>query len=639
MIKFLSLLMLLLFAQSSFAQTSTLKGTIIDKKTQEPLPFASVTLINETDQATTSTDFDGRFQFDTLAGGSYTLECSYVSFGSKKIELTLLADSTQHLIIELEEHVLTEEIIVRSYSIKGKKARIRDRRAKRSRKSANHSRRRIWPPFSRSEYANKRHRSPRTSNTEDYATIHENEFKDVQRAPLSTFSIDVDRASYANVRRFLNDHQRPTKDAVRIEELVNYFDYSYPQPTDNHPFSITTEASACPWNKDAKLLHIGLQGKRIALDNAAPNNLVFLLDVSGSMDYPDKLPLVKAALKLLIQNMRDEDRIAIVVYAGAAGLILPSTSGSERNKILAALERLSAGGSTAGGEGIELAYQIAQQHYLSDGNNRVILATDGDFNVGVSSDAGLERLIEKKRESNIFLSVLGFGTGNYKDNKMETLADKGNGNYAYIDNILEAKKTLGKEMGGTLYTIAKDVKIQVEFNPVFVHSYRLVGYENRLLNDEDFNNDKKDAGELGAGHTVTAIYEIIPTASTTKPAATTDALKYQTTVTTNAAQNSGEMLTVKLRYKQPKGIKSTLIKHPVAHAFVPLAETSDNYRFAAAVAGFGLLLRDSSFKQDLTYDEVLALAKQAKGSDEEGYRTEFIQLVEMAKLLPTEAKK
>lgn len=477
------------------------------------------------------------------------------------------------------------------------------------------------------------------STTEEYAGFVENEYKAVQDEPLSTFSIDVDRASYANVRRFLNNMQRPPKDAIRIEEMVNYFDYKYEQPTGEHPFNVVTEASDCPWNKEAKLVHIGLQGKNIDLEKAPASNLVFLLDVSGSMSYGNKLPLLKESLKLLVNNMRSSDKVAIVVYAGAAGLVLPSTN--NKHKIMEALDKLSAGGSTAGGEGIRLAYKVAKEQFINDGNNRVILATDGDFNVGVSSDSDLETLITQKRNDDIFLTVLGFGMGNYKDSKMEILADKGNGNYAYIDNIKEAKKTLVNEMGGTLYTIAKDVKIQIEFNPAEVKSYRLVGYENRLLNKEDFNDDTKDAGELGAGHTVTALYEVVLAKNykEAKTAKKVDDLKYQKTNKTAQAVNSNELMTVKLRYKAPKGTKSTLLEYPLKNEVKPLAEASENFRFAASVAGFGMLLRESKFKNDLTYKEVLTLAKGAKGTDKEGYRAEFIGMVKNVQTMTMHAKK
>jgi Ca-activated chloride channel family protein len=387
-------------------------------------------------------------------------------------------------------------------------------------------------------------------NTESYAHIVENGFLGVETNPLSTFSIDVDRASYANVRRFINDGQRPPIDAVRIEELVNYFHYDLPDPTSEHPFSISTEVTRAPWNTDHRLVRIGLQGQRVDLDDQPPSNLVFLLDVSGSMNTPNKLPLLKDALGLLVNSLREEDRVAIVVYAGAAGLVLESTSGDQKEVILDAIERLSAGGSTAGGAGIRLAYDVARHNHIRGGNNRVILATDGDFNVGASSDGEMTRLIEEKREQGTFLTVLGFGTGNIQDSKMEALADHGNGNFAYIDNIGEARKVLVEEMGGTLFTIAKDVKIQVEFNPARVQAYRLIGYENRLLAAEDFNDDTKDAGELGAGHTVTALYEVIPVGvETDYTIGGVDSLRYQTPVA-QQLPDTGELLFVKLRYRR-----------------------------------------------------------------------------------------
>ncbi|MDM8551937.1 VWA domain-containing protein [Desulfobacterales bacterium HSG2] len=469
-------------------------------------------------------------------------------------------------------------------------------------------------------------------NTEQYAHIQESGFKAVVNDPLSTFSIDVDTASYANVRRFLNMNRTPPKDAVRIEELINYFSYTYPEPEDDAPFSVLTELSACPWKKEHKLVHIGIKGKEIKTEAIPPSNLVFLLDVSGSMSSPGKLPLLKKGFKLLVQQLKDTDRVAITVYAGAAGIVLPSTSGEDKTAILSAIEKLQSGGSTAGAQGIELAYQVAKENFIRNGNNRVILATDGDFNVGISSDGELVRLIEKKRDDGIFLTVLGFGTGNLKDSKMEQLADKGNGNYAYIDNILEAKKVLVKEMGATLFTIAKDVKIQTEFNPAKVRAYRLIGYENRILSKEDFNDDKKDAGEIGAGHTVTALYEIIPAGSETEPGKVDD-LKYQESKIKEEALASDEIMTVKLRYKPPKEDKSRLIVHPVKEKYLPFDRASDNFKFSAAVAGFGMLLRDSEFKGDNSYSEVIKLAKASKGRDEEGYRAEFIRLAEQAELL------
>lgn len=474
-------------------------------------------------------------------------------------------------------------------------------------------------------------------NTEDYDAINETRFLKASDNPLSTFSIDVDAASYSNVRRFLNQGQLPPAGAVRIEEMINYFKYDYPQPTGEHPFSINTEISDAPWNKDHKLVLIGLQGKKIPVDNLPASNLVFLIDVSGSMDDPNKLPLVKASMKMLVDQLREQDKVAIVVYAGAAGLVLKPTSGSDKIKIKDAIDNLEAGGSTAGGEGIRLAYNTANQFLVKGGNNRVILCTDGDFNVGESSDDAMERLIEKERQTGVFLTVLGYGMGNYKDNKMQKLADKGNGNHAYIDGISEAKKVLVNEFGGTLFTIAKDVKLQVEFNPAVVQGYRLIGYENRMLAKEDFNDDKKDAGELGSGHTVTALYEIIPVGVKSDFLATVDPLKYQKEKNKRAAASSGdEMFTVKFRYKAPDGNTSRLLEKVVKNEVLALDRTSDNFRFAASVAGMGLLLRQSEFKGNASFDQVVSLAKGARGPDDEGYRSEFIRLVDNAKLLAKE---
>lgn len=465
-------------------------------------------------------------------------------------------------------------------------------------------------------------------NTEEYDAVHENIFHDATRNPLSTFSIDVDAASYSNVRRFINYGQRPPKDAVRIEEMVNYFDYDYVQPKGEDPFAVITEISIAPWNEKHKLVHIGLQGKKIPTDNLPPSNLVFLIDVSGSMSDPNKLPLLKMSFKMLTEQLRDQDHVAIVVYAGAAGLVLPPTSGADKKTIFEALDRLEAGGSTAGGEGIRLAYAVAKEHLKKEGNNRVILATDGDFNVGESSNASMERLIEEKRGDGIFLTVLGYGMGNYKDSKMEILADKGNGNYAYIDNITEAKKVLVNEFGGTLFTIAKDVKLQVEFNPAKVKAYRLIGYENRMLKSEDFNNDKKDAGELGSGHTVTALYEIIPVGVESE-FFKIDELKYQTTAISQEAYKSPELMTIKLRYKKPDGDVSKLIVHPLTDSNIQLSKTSDNFRWSASVAAFGMLLRESEYVKSFTYDQVAQMAQGAKGEDKEGYRIEFINMVKI----------
>jgi Ca-activated chloride channel family protein len=467
-------------------------------------------------------------------------------------------------------------------------------------------------------------------NTEDYDNIVENKFLAATKNPLSTFSIDVDEAAYSNVRRYLENGSVPPAGAVRIEEMINYFDYNYPKPVNGEPFTINTEIADCPWNTAHKLVHIGLQGKEIPVDNLPSSNMVFLVDVSGSMDEPNKLPLVQASLKMLTDQLREKDRVAIVVYAGSAGLVLPSTSGVNKTAIKEAIDNLEAGGSTAGGDGIKLAYKTAKNNFIEGGNNRVILATDGDFNVGISSDDELVRLIENERKSGVFLSVLGYGMGNYKDNKMQQLADKGNGNHSYIDNINEAKKVLVNEFGSTLFTIAKDVKVQIEFNPAKVQAYRLVGYENRMLAAEDFNDDAKDAGELGSGHTVTALYEIIPVGVKDDFIKSVDPLKYQLNEKQTGISNSTEMMTIKLRYKNPDEDISKLITRPVIDNHIELAGTSDNFRFSAAVAEFGLMLRNSEYKQQSSYQQVVSLAKSARGNDTNGYRAEFIRLVETA---------
>jgi len=466
-------------------------------------------------------------------------------------------------------------------------------------------------------------------NNEEYDAFVENPFELTKNQSVSTFSIDVDNAAYSNVRRMINNGEMIDKNAVRIEEMINYFKYSYPQPKIGQPFSINTEYSDSPWNPKHKLLKIGLQGKNIPMNELPASNFVFLVDVSGSMDAANKLPLLKSSFKVLLNQLRPKDKVGIVVYAGSAGMVLPPTSASEKNKITEALDKLQAGGSTAGGEGIELAYKLAQENFIKGGNNRVIIATDGDFNVGASSTGDLQTLIEEKRKSGIFLTCLGFGMGNFKDNRMETLADKGNGNYAYIDNMQEANKFLGKEFAGSMYAIAKDVKIQIEFNPQYVKSYRLIGYENRKLKNEDFTNDAIDAGELGSGHTVTALYEIIPNdvASDFLPKETE--LKY-----THQASNSNfgdELATVKFRYKKPDGDKSIEITQVVKQSDISISGASDDFKFASSVAWFGLVLRNSKLIKNKDLKEVENLAKKGKGRDEEGYRAEFVRLVESYK--------
>jgi len=461
-------------------------------------------------------------------------------------------------------------------------------------------------------------------NTEEYNSITERGFVSAYKVPLSTFSIDVDTASYSNVRRYLQNGQQVPRDAVRIEEMINYFRYDYPKPQGDVPFSVYTEISDCPWNNDSKLLLIGLQGKEVDLSDIPPSNLVFLIDVSGSMWSENKLPLVKKALALLVENLRPQDRISIVTYAGSDSVVMEGVPGDRKLEITEAIESLEAGGATAGAKGIETAYEIAKKYFIKGGNNRVILATDGDFNVGVSSEGELTRLIEKKRGEGVYLSVMGFGQGNIKDNKMEALADNGNGNYSYIDSLLEARKVLVEEMGGTLLTIAKDVKIQVEFNPEKVREYRLIGYENRMLNDEDFDDDTKDAGELGAGHRVTALYEIIPAAEGEKIEG--NDLKYQYSV----VKGSDEWLNIQIRYKEPEEETSKLLAFPVDDSHIR-SVMSDNFAFASAAAEFGLLLRDSEYKGGSSFENIYRRIAGLPGVKEDPYKAEFLEMVKSLK--------
>lgn len=465
---------------------------------------------------------------------------------------------------------------------------------------------------------------------EEYENFIENQFESPKSAPLSTFSIDVDNASYTNVRRFINNGQTVPKDAVRVEEMINFFKYNYPQPQNEHPFSINTDYNDCPWNSNNKIVRIGLQGKDIQTKDLPNSNLVFLIDVSGSMSDTNKLPLLKQSLKILVNQLRKEDRISIVVYAGAAGLVLPSTSGSEKETIINSLDKLNAGGSTAGGAGIELAYKVAQENFIKNGNNRVILATDGDFNVGASSNNDMQTLIEEKRKSGVFLTCLGYGMGNYKDSKMEILADKGNGNYAYIDNIQEANRFLGKEFKGSMFAIAKDVKIQIEFNPSLVQAYRLIGYENRKLRPEDFKNDAIDAGELGSGHTITALYEIIPTGVKNELYQEPSDLKYTKTDSSSTNFNN-ELATIKFRYKKPDGDKSTEMTALISNKHDAFYTASPDFKFSVAVAWFGLKLRDSKLVLNKSSIDIAALAKEGLVNDSESYRAEFIRLVEAIK--------
>ncbi|MEO2059377.1 MAG: von Willebrand factor type A domain-containing protein [Mesonia sp.] len=598
-----ALLFTLAFCITSICFAKKITGTVTD---DAGLPLPGVNVHIKKSSKGTQTDFDGHYEIEAEKGD--ILVFSFVGLETEEIKVK---NSNEINVSLSSANSQLDEVVVTGYGNRKVTSQtgsiaIRDSNAMSGRVSGIRVQGYNYPQ----------------ENRESYQEIEENTFKMVNASPLSTFSIDVDKASYSNVRRMINNGQEVPKDAVKIEEFINYFDYDYPQPTGVDPFSINTEVAQSPWNKDTKLVKIGLQGKEVPLDDIPPSNLVFLIDVSGSMNSTNKLPLLKSAFKLLVNQLRDEDKISIVTYAGAAGLALEPTS--DKNKILEALNNLNAGGSTAGGQGIKLAYKIAEENFIKKGNNRVILATDGDFNVGASSDQAMEDLIVEKRESGVFLTCLGFGTGNYQDSKMETLADKGNGNHAYIDTMQEAQRVLGTEFGSTLYTIAKDVKIQVEFNPAKVQAYRLIGYENRLLNAEDFNDDKKDAGELGSGHTVTALYEIIPVGVKSEWLKDIDDLKYSDK---KVKGNAEDLLTVKFRYKKPDGDKSKLITKVVKDEDIQLKNASTDLKFSAALAMFGMQLRESEYAKNISKENIIELAQAGKGKDEQGYRAEFIRLV------------
>lgn len=626
---FTALVLLALTAMAFFeTQSYIITGKVIDEN-GKPVVNASVVVKGTKEGGTTDTA--GNFRL-TVHFKKATLLISAVGMEMYQLEV----NSPKNFIVALKpSRSSLQEVVITSYRTKNKSRELVYGYAQPSMRAegllnatsgvmtydAN-------DPYNGSRNKDKDEKEEADFNREGYDYITENRFQKVTDHPLSTFSIDVDAASYSNVRRHLQNGKLPPAGAVRIEELINYFKYDYPQPVGDAPFSINTEAGDCPWNPAHKLMLIGLQGRTIPTQNLPASNLVFLVDVSGSMDDPNKLPLVKASLKLLADQLREQDRVSLVVYAGAAGTVLPSTSGADKMKIKTAIDNLNAGGSTAGGEGIMLAYKTATQNFIHGGNNRVILCTDGDFNVGISSDDELERLIEKERATGVFLSVLGFGTGNYQDAKMQKLADKGNGNHSYIDGLSEARKVFVSEFGGTLFTIAKDVKLQIEFNPARVQGYRLIGYENRMLNKEDFNNDKKDAGELGSGHTVTALYEVIPAGVQDTMLESVDVLKYQHSVMKN--NGSMELMTVKFRYKEPADTVSKLLVQVVNENGTGVKGQSDNFRFAAAVAEFGLLLRNSAFRQQASWKNVLELARSATGKDVEGYRSEFIRLIKDA---------
>jgi Ca-activated chloride channel family protein len=604
--------------------TGRVEGRIVDGNGQ---PLANAQVIAVGTAFNVLTDSTGAYAFPALPAGLRMLRAALVGYVPVEAQVAVRAGHTVRQDFTLSSTVSVREEESRVVARAAQKSMDALRMVSPTSPVAANATGVVGAPWPAAEPW-RRQREP--WNTEAYARIEENRFLAAMTNPLSTFSIDVDAASYSNVRRFLSSGTLPPADAVRLEELVNYFTYRYPEPTGSDPFAVTTEVGPAPWAADHRLVRIGLQGKRIPTDKLPPSNLVFLIDVSGSMMSEDKLPLVKQAFRALVGELRSQDRVAMVVYAGAAGLVLPPTSGADKRTILEALDRLEAGGSTAGGAGLRLAYDVAREHFLPEGNNRVILATDGDFNVGVSSDAEMIRLVEARRAEGTFLTVLGFGTGNLKDTKMEQMADKGNGHYAYIDTFREAQKVFVQEFGGTLFTIAKDVKIQVEFNPAKVQAYRLLGYENRLLAKEDFADDKKDAGELGAGHTVTALYEIVPVGA--RPVALVDdSLVYQHVSLSPRAARSSDLLTVRLRYKEPRGMTSKLLTSRVEDRSVTAG--SDDMRFASAVAAFAMLLRDSEHKGSVTFDQVIDMARDARGSDEEGYRGEFIGMVQAAKTL------
>ncbi len=630
----LKFLMIAFLTMQGQAQEILVSGTITD---ESALPLPGVNIIVKGTSNGTQTDFDGNYEITAEVG--QRLIFSYIGYENEEHQIT---SKTTQISFAMRAGSVLHEVVVTGYA------------ATKQRKSTSYSVNKITSESigTKKGYASENNisrtltgRSPGIAVTygaglgvsnnrvmdnsyvstdrESYAKIDENIFKMVQFAPLSTFSIDVDKAGYSNIRRMINNGQTIPQDAVKIEEMINYFSYNYSEPKKKEPFSIDTEMASSPWNKDAKLVKIGLKGKDVQTEGVPGSNLVFLIDVSGSMGSENKLGLLKPAFGVLVDQLREQDKVSIVVYAGAAGVVLPPTNGIEKNVIMDAIENLSSGGSTAGGEGIELAYKLAEENFIEKGNNRVILATDGDFNVGASSDRAMEDLIVEKRNSGVFLTVLGFGMGNYQDSKMETLADKGNGNHAYIDSMQEARKVLGKEFFGTMYTIAKDVKIQVEFNPNKVQAYRLVGYENRLLNDEDFEDDKKDAGELGSGHTVTALYEIIPVGVKSDYLKNIPDLKY----TRSSSSNTSELLTVKFRYKEPDGKKSKLIVKTLMDNEREFENASQDFKFSAAVALFGMQIRKSDFVNKLNKNDVIKLAEAGRGSDKEGYRAEFIRLV------------
>ncbi|MBU8921660.1 MAG: von Willebrand factor type A domain-containing protein [Bacteroidales bacterium] len=607
----------------------SISGTVIDARSGKPVSYANVVLVGTKLGGMTATD--GSFLITGVPYGKYTVKVTMMGYEvaekkgvrvkpgkTTKVDFKMkfeIVGQTQEILVEAEVRRIEVKDSDVSYGMTSDGLHVRGGRHKVC--SA--------PLAGGVSFPCIPNRYVRPDNTEEYAHIEENRFMDAMTSPQSTFSIDVDAASYANVRRFINQNMFPQRDAVRIEELINYFDYDYESPDGDVPFSVALEYGNCPWNEDHKLVHIGLQGKELTEEERRPSNLVFLIDVSGSMGSPNKLPLLRQAFKLLVAQLGADDQVSIVVYAGSAGLVLPATRGACTRTIKDAIDRLQSGGSTAGGQGIKLAYKVAMDNFIEEGNNRVILATDGDFNVGISSTSELVQYIEGKRDEGIFLTVLGFGMGNYKDNRLEQLADKGNGNHAYIDNLMEARKVLVNEVTSTLYTIARDVKIQVEFNPAKVESYRLIGYENRKLANEDFKDDRKDAGEIGAGHTVTALYEILPASGASVKK---DELRYQDRRISGDGRRGDEILLVKIRYKELDRDSSIEISEVLRDRPSRFSRTSDAFRFSAAVAMYGMILRNSGHMGDAELEDVVGIARGAKGKDHFQYRAEFITIVE-----------
>jgi Ca-activated chloride channel homolog len=633
----LLMLMLASLAAFTFGADRTISGTVYDESRQ---PLVGTTIQVEGTTIATTADANGKYSIN-VPNGKTKLKFAFVGYVIQIIEIknqSVIDVTLKPNQRNLEEVVIVGYGIQKRASVAGATSIVTQREIRSAPVIQNQLIGKvaglavggsIKGRDKQQESKIYGYSAPDRVSDESYANIIENAFLDPKSAPLSTLATDVDAASYANVRRYINSGQLPPKNAVRIEEMINYFKYDLPEPAAGKPVAIKAEVATAPWNAKHQLVRIGLKAKTVDNAKLPPSNLVFLIDVSGSMNADNKLPLVKTSMKMLVDQLRPVDHVSMVVYAGAAGLVLPSTPGDEKQKIKDAIDQLGAGGSTAGGAGIKLAYSIARQNFKKGGNNRIVMATDGDFNVGLSSDKDMEHLIEEERQSGVSISILGFGMGNYKDSKVELLADKGHGNYAYIDNVTEATRSMVTEFGGTLFTIAKDVKLQVEFNPAKVQAYRLLGYEDRLLAKEDFNNDAKLGGDMGVGHNVTALYEIIPVGVKDDTfASSVDPLKYQKEPKADVKNASSELMTVKFRYKDPNADVSKMESIVIEDKTVDLNSSSEDMRFAAAVAEYGLLLRNSQFKQSSNFNQVIALAKSAKGKDEQGYRAEFIRLAE-----------